>query len=478
MAKKHLLLCALCICMAPFLKAQQYGLFNTRTLFDGFENPAQKTFVLDSSRKFASNFFLPNLGVNAANKGNSDLIRRAINEGTYSAKDLVLRNGDINTIHQNTNIYLLTFRIFQSYKFQKELGFAWQLRSDAHLDYTNETLAILDSYKRFEGSTPYDDVFNNDGYEQSYHQFSVTYRENINKRLAFGVKFSLLSGITYNRLNVTDSYLLMDPNPANPKINIRVKGTYRASFLETDELSGKTAMPTFKNPGISLGFGTSYTAKSGVFIMANIKDLGFIKWRKTAYVNNIQSNINIENPDLKSSTQIENELADIATDKSVNESFYSLTNAKADFMISKPFSITYPFSYTPSLIVSKNLFYKGGDAAFVNKFKYNNVSLSAIPTYNFNALFLMGVQGMYQTPNFEIFLGSDNLFKTVTQINGALKQDRTIGSGYNGASFYMGIGIKFGNAVEHPQNTSTIPGINDQETSFFKRIFSVFKKKR
>lgn len=476
MIKKYIILCLLGVLATPLVKAQQYGLFNTKTLFDGFENPAQKTFVLDSSRKFASNFFLPNLGINAANKGNNDLIRKALNEGTYNAKDLVLRNGDINTVHQNTNIYLLTFRIFQSYKFQKELGFAWQLRSDAHVDYTNETLAILDSYKRFEGSVPYNNVFNNDGYEQTYHQFSVTYRENFNKRLAFGAKISLLSGATYNRLNITDSYLLMDP--VGDVINVRVKGTYKANFLETNELSHKTAMPTFRNPGMSFGFGTSYTAKKGVFIMANIKDLGFIKWRKTAYVNNINSVVNITNLSQKSSSQIEKELADIATDQSVNKSFYTLTNAKLDFMISKPFSITYPFSYTPSLIVSKNLFYKGGDAAFVNRFKYNGLSLSVIPDYNFNNLFLVGIQGMYQTPNFEIFLGSDNMFKTITQINGAIKQDRTIGSGYNGASFYMGVGIKFGNTVEHPQNTSNIPGIGEEETSFFKRIFSIFSKKR
>ena len=147
-------------------------------------------------------------------------------------------------------------------------------------------------------------------------------------------------------------------------------------------------------------------------------------------------------------------------------------------MISKSFSINIPFSYTPSLIVSKNLFYKGGDAAFVSKFKYDGLSISAIPSYNFNNLFLVGMQGMYQTPNFEVFLGSDNLFKTVSQINGAIKQDLSIGSGYNAASFYMGLGIKFGNAVEHPQNSSSMPGIGEQESSFFKRLFSVFSKKK
>lgn len=475
MVKKYLILSFLLSCVSPLLMAQQYGLFNTRTLFDGFENPAQKTFVLDSSRKFASNFFLPYFGLNAANKGNSNFIRRVINEGRYNTSDLPLRTGDINTLHQNTNIYLLTLRIFKSYKYQKELGFSWQLRSDGHVDYTNETLAILDSYRRFD-TNPYDDVFNDDGYGQSYHQFSVTYRENYNKRLAFGAKLSLLSGITYNRLKITDSYFLMDPT--NDLINVRVRGTYKANFQEAEELSTDNLIPTFRNPGMALSFGTSYHSKKGVFIMANIKDLGFIKWRKTGYINKINTAINIENLSQKTSNQVQNEIADIATDESENRSFYSVTNAKADFMISKSFSINIPFSYTPSLIVSKNLFYKGGDAAFVSKFKYYGLSISAIPSYNFNSLFLVGMQGMYQTPNFEVFLGSDNLFKTVSQINGAIKQDLSIGSGYNAASFYMGLGIKFGNTVEHPQNSSSMPGIDEQESSFFKRLFSIFSKKK
>jgi len=476
MVKKYLILYFLLFSTPLLLRAQQYGLFNTRTLFDGFENPAQKTFVLDSSRKFASNFLLPYLGLNAANKGNNDLIRRAINEGTYNAGNLPLRTGAINTVHENVNIYLLTFRIFQSYKWQKELGFSWQLRSDGHVDYTNETLAILDSYKRFDNN-PYDDVFNNDGYAQSYHQFSMTYRENYNKKLAFGIKLSLLSGITYNKLNISDSYLHQDF--ANDLISVRVKGIYRSTFQEADELSARNLVPTFRNPGMALSFGTSYNAKSGVFMMANIKDLGFIKWRKKAYTNKINTQVFIENLSQKSANQVANEIADIAIDEADTGSFYSATNAKVDFMLSKAFTLSAPdFTYTPSLIVSKNLFYKGGEAAFVSKFKYKDLSLSAIPAYNFNNLFFMGLQGMYQTPNFEVFLGSDNLFKTVSQANGAIKGDATVGTGYNGASFYMGLGFKFGNTVEHPQNSSTMPGIDDEQKGFFKRLFSVFSKKR
>lgn len=464
------------------LSAQQYGLYNTKTLFDGFENPAQKTFVLDSSRKFASNFFLPYFGINAANQGNNDMIRRVLNEGTYSAKDIALGTGKINTIHENANIYLLTFKIFKSYKYQKEIGLSWQMRTDAHVDYTNETLAILDNYKRFveDPANNFKDAFNNDGYAQSYHQFSLSYRENYNKRLAFGVKLSLLSGITYNRLKIINSNFQV--NSVEGPIVVSLNGYYKANFLETSELSKRNLIPTFKNPGVAASFGTTYTSKKGFFFMANIKDLGVIRWAKSSYTNNF-NNLNnpliITAPNAQSSTQIETQITDIVKKNETHSSFYSLTNAKADFMISQPFTISAPdFTYTPGLVVSKNLFYKGGDAAFVNKFKYNNLSLSAVPSYNFNNLFLFGLQGMYQTPNFEVFLGSDNLFKTVSQAKGAIQQDINIGSGYNGASFYMGVGIKFGNTVEHPQNSSYMPGIGDEETSFFKRLFSVFSKKK
>lgn len=472
MAKRYLIFFSLIFSISG-LKAQQYGLFNTRTLFDGFENPAQKTFVLDSSRKFASNFFLPYLGINAANKGNSDFIRVLLNSGTFTAKNVPLGNGQINTIHENSNFYMFAFKIFQSYKYQKEIGLSWQIRSDAHLNYTNETLAILDNYKRFtDNPSDFNNAFNNNGFVQSYHQFSLSYRENYNKRLAFGVKLSLLSGITYNKLDIVNSSFFLSPDQS--VLRLQLKGSYEASFLKGDELSKKDLLPTFRNPGAAISFGTSYKAKDGLFIMANIKDLGLIRWSKKSYTNYFDQTLTIRNPEDSTSSQIEKQITDIALNNPRHNSFFALTNAKADFMISKPVS----YYYTPSLIVSKNLFYKGGDAAFVNKFSYNEFSVSAIPTYNFNNLFLFGMQGMYQTANFEAFLGSDNMFKTFSQVNGAIKQDVGIGNGYNGISFYMGVGIKFGNTVEHPQNSSTMPGVGDEGSSFFKRLFSVFSRKK
>ncbi|NRF41277.1 DUF5723 family protein [Pedobacter foliorum] len=457
------------------LKAQQYGLFNTKTLFDGFENPAQKTFVLDSSRKYASNFFLPYLGINATTKGGDDVIRRLISTGDFSATGVSANPKDINRIYQNSNLYLFNFKIFKSYKFQKELGFSWQLRTDANLKYSNGLLIIFDQKEWSKIKEQSNDALNNDGYSQSYHQFSVTYRENYNKKLAFGAKLSLLSGITYNELKVNNSTLDFTSDGVTPEggdINMNLSGSYKSNFLRAKDQSGSILIPNFKNPGLAVSFGTTYISKTGYTLIANIKDLGFIRWANKSYVANFNNTV-LNIPRGSTTKEAENKITDVVIKNAYNKSFISPTNAKADFLISKTFNF-----YTPSFIVSKNLFYNGGDVALVNKFGYSGFSVSAIPAYNFNNLFLFGMQGMYQTPNFEFFMGSDNLFKTARTAYAAIQSTTSSSSGYNGASFYIGLGIKFGYTVEHPQNSSYMPGLDDLETSFFKRVFSIFSKNR
>lgn len=465
MLKRGLIICSLLLSVYHS-KAQQYGLFNTKTLFDGFENPAQKVFTLDSSRQYASNFLLPYFGASAASKGNDDLIRKAINTGVYNASNLPIGQNKYNTIQQNSNVYLLTLKIFNSYKYQKELGFSWQIRTDAHVDYTNETLVVLDNYNKFTDGRAFNNVFNDKGYIQSYHQFSMTYRENYDKRLSFGVKLSLLSGTSYNKLNISDSYFKLDD--VQGELTARLTGSYKGTFVKANELSTNTFMPTFRNPGASVGFGTSYNSKSGFFLMANVKDLGFIRWNSNNYVQEFK-NRTVHITDLENTTpkEVQNQLTDIVTLNPEKKGFYSLTNAKADFMVSKTFGF-----YTPGFIVSKHLFYKGGDAAMVNKFRYEDFSVTAVPTYNFNNFFMVGVQAMYQTPNFEFFLGSDDLLKTSSQVSSYINKDIAAGNGYNGASVYMGIGIKFGNVVEHPQNSSTMPGLEPERPGLIKRLFS------
>ncbi|MNK95912.1 hypothetical protein D3C87_1161720 [compost metagenome] len=468
---KKLLLTLLAVAGFGVANAQQYALFGTKTMFDAFENPSQKSFTLDSSRKFSSNFFLPYFGTNAINKGSSKFtIRRLTQEGTWDTEGLPLGTGEVNHFFENSNIYVAAFRLFKSYKYQKEMGFAWQIRSDAHIDYTNETLAIFDSYERFTPGREYTGIFDTKGYQQTYHQFSFTYRENWNKRLAFGLKASLLSGMAYNKLDVKDSYLYIDPEASAMLIGLR--GTYSANFSDFNEVDKKTFFPNFKNPGLSLGFGTNYTTKKGLFLMANIKDLGFIWWRSNTHRNTVDQSKVIENLE-NNQSNTNQEIEDIFLLSEQSKKFLAPTNAKIDVFVSKRYGF-----YKPALAVSKNLFYKGGDIAFVNTFIANDFSASVTPLYNLNQVFMVGIQAKYQTPNFELFLGSDNLIATSFQTLGTIRNDATVGSGPNGASFYMGVGIKFGNVVNHPQFSDVIPGINDNEGgSFFKSLFSIFKRR-
>ncbi|MES2458617.1 MAG: DUF5723 family protein [Bacteroidota bacterium] len=472
MIRKYLLFYLLLFCFSQ-VSAQQYGLFNSKTLFDGFENPAQKTFVLDSSRQFASSFFLPNFGFHVGMKGNENVLRTLAKEGIYSTADVALNTGQKNNLFLNSNIYILNFKLFKSYKYHQEIGLSWQVRADAQVNYTNETLAIVDNYLRFVNDVNpiFKDAFNGTGYAQSYHQFSFTYRENYDKKLAFGVKLSLLSGITYNEYNINKSYFALE-SPDGPLV-ASLRGTYRASFLNGKELGKKTAAPFFKNPGASISFGTTYTSKSGVFIMGNIKDLGFIKWSKNSYVNdfdNTNDPLVLDNLLDNRASAITSKVSDIISDNAGRAGFYSPTNAKADFLIAKTFGF-----YRPSFIVSKDLFHQGGDVALVNKFYNNGFSVSAIPTYNLHKFLMMGVQGMYQTPNFEVFIGSDNLFRTTSLLT-ANNDATNVSTKYNTASVYLGASIKFGYVVEHPLNSSYMPGVGDDQPGFFKRLFSIFKK--
>lgn len=469
MAKKYLIL-FIFISLSTQIKAQQFGLFNTKTQFDAFENPAQKAFVLDSSRQYASNFLFPNLGLNLGNKGDSNYsIRSLINggkfNGYYDAEGVPIGTNGRNKAFITTNTYLLTFRLFKSYKYQQEMGFSWQVRGDGFANYSNETLVAIDNYNRFTSAA--NGLFNGNAYGQSYHQFSITYRENYDKRLSFGGKLSLLSGITYNNIDITESNISV--NTAQDNLLVGLTARYKSNFLDTSEISTKMLVPNFKNPGLSVSFGTTYKAKSGIFIMANVKDLGFIKWNSKShdvFVNNGQVVVDRDNNDQEILKQ---DIYRLFTGADRRKSFYSATNAKIDFLISKTFQF-----YTPNFIVSKNVFYPGGEVALVNTFKKDEFSLSLTPTYNILGLAMLGTQVMYQTPNFEFFLGTDNLLRT-----SAIRQQVRVNTGYTGASVYMGMSIKFGYVVEHPQNSSYMPGVGDDANrgnGFFSRFFNMFRK--
>lgn len=454
-------------------QAQQYALFNTKTLFDSFENPAQKSFVLDSSRNIASNFLIPYMDLSSLSKGNSNkAIRNLVTQG-YSQS----RIGDFanpKTMRENVNVYLAAVRLFKYHKYHSEMGFSWQIKSETQIDYDENISRGLfyDTFEKF-ATIPRVNIFNNNGKLQSYHQISFTYRENYTKRWALGAKVSLLSGIGYAEFNASKSTATV----TSTTMDIDMAAKFRLNYPEGGEFNFKSAIP-YKNLGAAITLGTTYTTKSGIFLMANVKDLGFIRWGKTSYSGSFdvtETNVPLQgNANDEAETKLQRALDNLAKDNTEQKRFITPINSRADFLISKIFG-----PYTPNLIVSKNIFDKYGEAALVNTIKSGTFSFSVIPSYNTDKNFRLGVQGMIQTPNFEMFLGTNDLIQSYYAGKDIVKNDQTVETGYNRGSVYLGMAFKIGYIVEHPMNMSWMPGVGKEKDrkSFFESIFGIFKKK-
>ncbi|HYK76107.1 MAG TPA: hypothetical protein VEV16_03960, partial [Daejeonella sp.] len=149
-------------------------------------------------------------------------------------------------------------------------------------------------------------------------------------------------------------------------------------------------------------------------------------------------------------SQVKNQLDKVMTQDPDPGKYLSLINGKAEALLSKDFGF-----YQPNFILSKNLFYPGGDIAVVNNFRYNQFVLAASAGYNTNNYLQIGGQFMVKSPNAEFFIGSDQLLKTY-QLSKSLIQ-QVNGNGYLGAAFYLGLAFKFGPVLEHRSNASYIP---------------------
>ena len=468
------LLVFLIVVAAYSAKAQQYALFNTKTLFDSFENPAQKSFVLDSSRQFASNFLLPYMDISSLSKGNSnEAIGNLVRQGYSQTRIGSFANP--KTMRENVNIYLAAIRLFRYHKYHSEMGFSWQIKSETQVDYDEKLSRGLfyDTFQQFT-TIPRVNIFNNNGKLQTYHQISFTYRENYTKRWSLGAKVSLLSGIGYAEFDASKSVATV----TSTTLDVDMAAKFRLNYPEGGEFKFKSALP-FKNLGAALTLGTTYTTKSGIFIMGNVKDLGFIRWGKSSYAGSFDvraTNVAlVGNPGEPEETKLQRALDNAAKGNTEQKRFITPINSRADFLISKTFG-----AYTPSLIVTKNIFNKYGEAALVNTLKSGTFSFSAVPSYNLDKDFRLGLQGMIQTPNFEMFLGTNDILQTYYAGKDLINNNQAVETGYNRGSVYLGMAFKIGYIVEHPMNMSWMPGVGSgkERTSFFGRIFGIFKKKK
>ena len=467
--KKTLWLFLLLICISS-ASAQQFNLYNSRTLYDVFENPSQSAYQIDTSRRIAFNFFIPTVTINATASGSANpAFKTLIYQGVVNGNNIPVGENKFNTIAFNTNTYIAMGRWLHTVKKSQEIGLSWQVRNDGRIKATNETLAIFDDYDLFSNTTSAKGFFNNKGYNQSYHQFSLSYRQDVNKRLSIGAKGSILSGITYTAFRVIQSDLIIDEE--EDLIDVSVVGNLRSSF-KFDNFDSQAIKPKFKNPGLSLTTSASYKLRNGWFVMGNLKDIGFIKWNKSSYEYNfIATNIEINNV---SNSSADNRLTDSLdqriSNSSTNRSYFSLLNGKAEVLINKNYG-----NYQPNLILSKSLYYDGADIVLTNNYHYRNFVLTASANYNTSKYLAIGGQFMVKSPNTEFFIGSDHLFKSLEMIKDARRDTGPYSSGYTAMSFYMGFGIKFGRVLEHPANANFVPGFNEPWGTRLLR--GIFKKK-
>nr|MBC7612904.1 hypothetical protein [Pseudopedobacter sp.] len=452
------------IILTPILSwAQNISLTHSGTLYDASENPVQKSFQIDLSRKYqvtmlpAINVFIYFKG-DATNSFKNLLINKTLIGADFSK--VTLGNANSNQINLNGNLYLFNYRIFRTLDYNRELGFSLQFKDEANGNITNETFALLDSYQNFKKSS-YQDILNSNGYNQSYWQLSVNYRENYNDKWAFGGKFSLLDGATYNKIDIQSSGIQIF---SNNSFEVPLVGNYTSSFGR-DSFTYKKILPDLRNMGAAISAGVSYTSKKGTYLTFNIKDLGFIHWSKKTSYYNFDNTIRVENANSNdASSRFFSDFGKIMNNNESKKRFNSLIDTKLDFAASKNFDF-----YTPVFVISKSVFNQNGQIALLNNLRRNAFVFSFNQIYDFRTLWNFGSQILIQSANAEFYLGSESIFPSSQLAKSYFKKDLN-SAGNSKANFYLGLNVKFGRKMQTIGNADEIPGLNDEETGFVVRL--------
>ncbi|HTN22085.1 MAG TPA: DUF5723 family protein [Pelobium sp.] len=451
------------------LFAQNVSLYHSGTQFDTFENPVQQGFQKDFSRKYAVTL-LPHINgfINFKGDGESAFKKLLFTRSFANTNVGNLGEARQNQLNGNANIYLANYRIFRTRNYNRELGFSLQLKEEGQGIFTNETITLLDSYKKF-SQNEYDNAFNTDSYNQAYWQLGVSYRENYNDRWAFGAKVSLLNGLIYNKADISSSHLSINPNNS---YTASVTGNYISSF-GFDKLNFDKLVPNLKNMGAAISVASSYQTKSGYYLTVNLKDAGFIHWSKNTDNYTFDSNITVFNPDsANASARLFNGLKEDANSTEVKKSFYSKINTKIEFATSKEFGF-----YKPVFVASKSIFNPQGQFALINNLKKNAFVFSANAIYDLQTKLNFGSQIMVKSANMEFYLGSEQIFPTYYLSKSYFTKDENIGKSNPRAGFYIGINVKFGPKMQNIGTAEEIPGLNDKETGYVVRLSKKERKR-
>lgn len=474
--KQFLLLALLFSCFTVKVFSQQLLQYNTGTLFDSFENPAQRAFIPDSSRYVAFNFFIPNGGANFVLTGNAQqaLKSRAFG-GKYDTRSLVIGGNQMNNAYVNANEYSIMAKLFTSFKGDQEVGFFFDTRGDGHSRFSDESVALFNGPNGFPKDA-YNNIFNDYYYYQIYHEVGFTYHERIDKQFSIGFKVAAVLGSTYSSLNIVQSSISFD-KPTDQAL-LALSGVQQYGY-EPGKFDSHDLLPSFRNPGASVTMGLSYRTDQAVTIQANVKDLGFIHWNKRsgAYVFNNNAIVNGLST-AKREDSIYNQVYNIIhTGSFYNGSFTTPTDGRAEISASKMYYIDddHQFRYFPTFVASKELFYNGFTAAVVNRVQRGIYNLSLDPSYDNLNHFNMGIQFMVQSPNVEFFIGTESLIPTGRFLLASTGSSSQIEhpSSFTAGTISLGFSAKFGRVIEHPMNSSYIPM---GEKGFFGRLWNrIFK---
>jgi hypothetical protein len=450
-----------------------FSMLNTETLYDSFENPSQRAFIPDTSKMYAFNFFLPNFNADVALKGDAQgSLKSRLFTNMYNNSALKIGDQNYSQAVASANVYILMAKMYSSLNGDEEIGLSWQLKTEGRASFSDESIAALNGPGSFTNGKDYTNILDDRYYYQTYHQISFTYHERINKQLALGFKLSGLLGVQYQQLNVYSSNATFDTAADSARANLQ--GTYRAGFIPGQFIS-RDYLPSLRSPGASITAGGTYTTEDNIHIQGAVKDLGFIHWdalSRTYNFDNSATFLNLTSPSREDT--IYNGIRKIIHNNSTQGSFTTPIDGHAELSVNKTFYLDddHQFKYSPTLAVSKELFYTGYDVALVNPIEYQKYSLALTPSYDAVTALSLGLRFMVRTYDWEFFIGSDRLFQTVSTTGEAIsKSSQSISqttSGYSGANIFIGFSLKLGPVIEHHMNASSIP---TGEPGFLGRLF-------
>lgn len=451
--KKILLSVLLCCAGVGSAYAQRFSMYNTGTLYDSFENPSQAAFIADTTKNYALSF-ISNVNIYTYLTGNAQTpIKSRIFLNQQNNAAFTTGQNQFNNAFVQSNVYLGMIKMFASLSGRVELGASYQIKANARGYASDEAVDLINGGNNYTRLVGRNDIFNGRAFYEGFHQLSLTYREKVTRNFMLGVKLSALLGIDYNKIVIDQSSVTASGNRTIPL----VQGTYQATYVD-GRYPKRDLLPSLSNPGMAIGIGATFIAPGGIILQGNIKDLGFIHWGRRAFTYTFDA---FNNPPTNGNGQ--DIFRQTITQNAQSGSFTKPIVGRAEFAAAKKFMFG-SVMYQPTAVISQQLYGHGAALALINQVGFGKFSASLSGIVNEDKKFDTGLQLMYKKPNFEVFVGSEQLGNTLNLYSAYNDNSNAINStrSHSGASIYFGFSFKIGKLIERWKNESYYPDGSEQ----------------